>query len=313
MNALVTGGAGFIGSHLCEKLVTQNNFVICYDNLSTGNKGNLEALAGDKNFIFIEGDVMDVEKLRKVIRENGIDTVFHYAAVVGVKRTLENPVQVLNVNILGTKNVLDAAKDCKKVVFASSSEVYGEPVELPEREDGPTNAKLPYAVSKLVGENLCRAYFDEFGLKTTSLRLFNVFGPRQISSPYGFVIGIFVNRVLGGKPPVIFGDGTQTRDFMFIDDNIEVTLLAARTNKTDGVVLNIGTGRPSTISNLAEKIIEISGASLTAERAQAREHDIMHRLADTKRMQSLLSFSPKFSLEDGLKRTIEWYKNPKGK
>lgn len=308
MNNLITGGAGFIGSWLCEELLKRGNFIVCYDNFYTGNKENLKNFLKDENFKLVNGDVLDYQKLRETIKENSIDMVFHLAAVVGVKRTLENPLQVLNVNIVGTKNLLEAAINCKKVVFASSSEVYGEPIEIPEKEDGPLNAKLPYAVSKLVGEKYCNAYFQEHGLRTTSLRLFNVYGPRQSSSPYGFVIAIFIDNVLKNKSPIIFGDGKQTRDFTFVEDDVNAIILSAEKKTTDGVAINIGTGKSVTINELAEKIIKVSGEKMSSIHTASRENDIIHRLPDTSKMKKLIGFQPKFSLEEGLKKTIEWYK-----
>lgn len=308
MRVLVTGGAGFIGSWLCEELLKRDNFVVCYDNFYTGSKKNIETILNNENFLLVKDTVLNLQVLKKIIKENSIEYVFHLAAVVGVKRTLEKPLKVLDVNINGTKNVLEAALECKKVIFSSSSEVYGEPIQIPESEDGPVNPKLPYAVSKLVGEKYCRAYFDEFGLKTTSLRFFNVYGPRQNTSDYGFVVGIFIDRVLNNKPPIIFGDGAQTRDFMFIKDNVNATLLAAEKNTTNGAVLNVGTGRYMTINDLAKKIIEISGKNLTPIHDPPRKFDIKHRKPDVTKMKKILKFNPKFFLEEGLKETIEWYK-----
>ncbi|MFH1722356.1 MAG: SDR family NAD(P)-dependent oxidoreductase, partial [Candidatus Altiarchaeota archaeon] len=198
MNIAVTGGAGFIGSHLCEHLLEKGHYVVSLDNYSTGTKENISHLKCDENFREVTCDILDKEILENVFSENNVELVYHYAAVVGVKRTLENPKKVFEVNITGTENVLDAAlhSGCKKVVNISSSEVYGHPVEVPEREDSPKNVELPYAISKLVGEKYAGIYNNMYGLKTTSLRLFNTYGPKQSSTPYGFVVGIFINRVL---------------------------------------------------------------------------------------------------------------------
>lgn len=309
MNVLVTGGAGFIGSWLCEELIKKGNFVVCYDNFYTGSKKNIKTILDDENFLLVRDTILNLRSLKKIIKENSIEIIFHLAAVVGVKRTLENPLKVLDVNINGTRNVLEAASDCKKVIFSSSSEVYGEPIQIPEKEDGHVNPKLPYAISKLVGEKYCQAYFDEFGLKTTSLRFFNVYGPKQDTSAYGFVASIFIDRVLNDKPPIIFGDGTQSRTFMFIRDNLNATLLAAKKNSTNGIVLNIGSDRSITINDLAKKIIEISGKNFTPIHSSPRKFDIKHRKPDITKMKRILEFKPKVSLEDGLKRTIDWYKS----
>lgn len=305
---LVTGGAGFIGSHLCRRLAQDGHQVICLDNLSTGARTNVDDIEGD--FIFVEGDANDQATLTQIFDDHPIDTVFHYAAVVGVKRTLEDPINVLE-DVNGIQHILKLCKDhnVKKVLFASSSEVYGEPVEIPEVEDGHVNAKLPYAVVKLMGEKLMESYHEMHGLNTTSLRFFNVYGPRQESSAYGFVVGIFIKQVLEGKPPTIFGDGTQTRDFVYIDDNIEAAIRVMDSDNTAGEVINIGTGRPSTILDLAEDIIAIAGKqdSIHPEFMDNIRNDIQHRFPDVSKLQKLLDFRPRFRLIDGLKETFSWY------
>ena len=304
---LVTGGAGFIGSHLCEYLVKRGGEVVCFDNLSTGRRENIEHLRG--KFTFIEGDTNNFAELEKVFKENKFDGIFHYAAVVGVKRTLEKSLDVLN-DIDGTRNVLKLAltHGKPKVVFASSSEVYGEPVEIPEVEDGHINPHLSYAVVKLYSENLMEAYWKEYKLSTCSLRFFNVYGPRQESSDYGFVVGIFIKRVLEGKPPVIFGDGMQTRDFVYIDDNVDASVKAFESNNTNGEVINIGTGKPTTILDLAEEIVFLCGqeGKLKPEFAPRRD-DVRHRFPDISKMRRLLNHRGKIPLREGLKKTIEHY------
>ena len=304
---LVTGGAGFIGSHLCENLIRQNKRIICFDNLSTGSLSNIRSFK-DK-LIFVKGDVTNKKDLIKVFSDYDIGFVYHHAAVVGVKRTLENPLEVLN-DINGTINILELARkhDVKKIVYASSSEVYGEPVEIPEVEDGHVNAKLPYAVTKLMSEKYLEAYYKTYGLPACSLRFFNVYGPRQESSAYGFVVGIFIKRILDDKQPTIFGDGTQTRDFVYIDDNIKATILAMESDKTNGEVVNIGTGKPTTILDLAEDVIHLCGKDLKPSFVEAIRQDIKHRFPNVSKMKALLKFKPEFSLQEGLKRTINWYK-----
>jgi UDP-glucose 4-epimerase len=308
---LVTGGAGFIGSHLCEALLETGNEVVCVDNISTGSLENIKNFES-KNFKFVKGDVTVLGDLKRIFDENDFDFVFHEAAVVGVKRTLENPLGVLR-DIEGFKNVLELSKesDVKKLIFSSSSEVYGSPVEIPEREDGHVNAKLPYATVKLIGEQYCRAYYDTYGLKTTSLRFFNVYGPRQESTPYGFVVGIFIREALQDTAPTIFGDGSQTRDFVYVKDNVDLTILAAESKRTDGEVLNIGTGKPTTIIDLAELIIELCGkeGKLVPLFLPERPHEIKHRFPDISKMMRLLSLRHKYRLEDGLKETIKYYQN----
>ncbi len=310
MNILITGGAGFLGSHLCKRLLKDNHNIVCFDNLSTGKLKNLEEIK-DK-ITFIEGDANNFEDLNKVFSKFTFDKVFHYAALVGVKRTLENPIDVLN-DIYGIKNILELSRQNKvdKVIFASSSEVYGEPVEIPEVEEGHVNAKLPYAVTKLMGEKYLEAYFQKYGLKTCSLRFFNVYGPKQEGSDYGFVVGIFIKQVLNNENPTVFDDGTQTRDFVFVEDNIEAAIYAMNNDDVNGQSINIGTGCPTTILNLAEDIIKLCGQEkkIKPQFIENPRPDIRHRFPDVSKMRQLLKFRPRYRLEEGLKTTIEWYKN----
>lgn len=306
---LVTGGAGFIGSHLCEFLVNRGDSVVCFDNLSTGR---LENIAHIKDKVtFVKGDANNFSDLEEVFKNNKFDGVFHYAAVVGVKRTMENPLPVLE-DVEGTRNVLKLAlaNGKPKVVFASSSEVYGEPVEIPEVESGHANPKIPYAVAKLYSEKLLEAYWQKYQLPTCSLRFFNVYGPRQESSDYGFVAGIFIKKVLKNESPVIFGDGTQTRDFVYIGDNIAASVAALESPATNGEVVNIGTGKPTTLVDLAEDVIAACGkeGKIKIEFAPKRD-DIRHRFPDVSKMIRLLSFRPRTSLREGLKKTIAWYES----
>ncbi len=309
---LVTGGAGFVGSHLCEKLLGRGYKVICLDNFATGQEGNLAHLKG--NLTCIKGDANSKETIEAIFKEHRFDGIFHYAAMVGVKRTIENPTDVLK-DAEGIQNIFAAAiaHGKPKIVFASSSEIYGEPVEIPEREDGHINAKLPYAVVKLYGEKMVEAYWTKYSLPGCALRFFNVYGPRQESSDYGFVGGIFIKRVLEGKAPLIFGDGTQTRDFVYIDDNIEAAIRAFESYAVNGEVINIGTGKPTTILDLAEDIIELCGMTekIKPEFVPTRD-DVKHRFPDISKMRRLLNFRPAITLQEGLRRTIEWCKQMPG-
>ncbi len=311
---LVTGGAGFIGSHLCESLLNRGNKVICLDNLSSGKIDNISEIEKNDNFIFIEGNVNNIKDVEPIFKTNNIDGVFHYAAVVGVKRTLEDPLSVLE-DVNGIKNILELSlKNGKpKVVFSSSSEVYGEPKELPEKEDGAINPKLPYAAVKLIGENFFKAYWQKYNLKTCSLRFFNVYGPRQESSDYGFVVGIFIKQVLEGKSPAVFGDGSQTRDFVYIKDNIEASLRAMKSDRSNGQIINIGTGRPLTIYDLANMVINCSSkkGKLKPKLVKIQRVDVKHRFPEVGKMIKLLSFHPLVPLENGLRETIDYYKNIK--
>src|SRR3989338_4588598 len=234
---LVTGAAGFIGSHLCERLLGLGARVIAVDNLSTGRLENLTGAQGHSRFTFIRADVNRFDEIALVFGSEPIDYVFHLAALVGVKNVIERPLEVFK-DIDGTKFVLALAhaQKVKKVVYISSSEAYGEPVSLPEKEEGPLNPspRDSYGLTKLIGESQVYYYFKKYGMPGCSLRFFNVYGPRQASSAYGFVAGIFMERALRGEPMVIFGDGTQTRDFIYIDDNIEGILRSMVLDLTHG-------------------------------------------------------------------------------
>jgi len=300
MKAVVTGGAGFIGSNLAEELAKeQENEVVVVDNLSTGRRENLQNLKNLKKCLFVEGSVTDLDLLRGVFK--GCDFVFHQAAIPSVPRSVKDPLATNNVNTNGTLNVLVAARDCgvKKVVFASSSSVYGDTPELPKREEMTPNPLSPYAVTKLVGEYYCKVFEEVYGLKTVSLRYFNVYGPRQDPhSDYAAVVPKFVKSVSENKPPVIFGDGEQTRDFTFVKDVVRANLLAAKSGATG--VFNIASGRRVSINELAEKIIKIQGKELEPVHSEPREGDVKHSLGDISRAQRGFGFEPRYSLEEGL-------------
>jgi len=254
-------------------------------------------------------DVNDFKALKKVFSSHKIDYIFHYAALLGVKRLEERPLDILE-DIGGIKNIFNLALKykIKKIVFASSSEVYGEPLSLPEKEDGIYNPRDVYALTKLVGENLVEIYYENYGLPTCALRLFNVYGPKQNSSPYGFVVGIFISQVLHGERPTIFGNGHQTRDFIYIKDNVEAAVRALVSEKTCGQIINVGIGRQTTILDLAERIIRLSGKNLKPKFIPERKIDIRYRCPDVEKMKKLLKFFPKYSLDEGLRITYEWYK-----
>ncbi len=309
---LVTGGAGFIGSHLTERLLELGGKVIVVDDFSVGKRENLKEVLKNKNLKVIKADVNNFKALKKVFEKNKIDYVFHYAAVVGVKRLEEKPMEILE-DIEGIKNILNLSlkPKIKKIVFASSSEVYGEPLSLPEKEDGVYNPRDVYALVKLIGENLIQIYYEKYKLPACALRLFNVYGPRQNSSSYGFVVSIFINQVLKGKRPTIFGDGLQTRDFIYIKDNIEAAIRAILNQKTNGEIINIGKGRQVTILGLAERIINLSGKNLKPIFLPKRKIDIRYRCPDTEKMRKLLRFVPQYPLDKGLKETYEWFKENK--
>jgi UDP-glucose 4-epimerase len=287
---LVTGGAGNVGGSLAKKLVTNpDNFVVVMDDLSTGHAGKLPDATRYPNFKFIKGDVNSLSDISAVILRYGFDYIFHYAAVVGVKRTLDNPAKVLH-DIQGIKNVLEVAKNTgvKRVFFSSSSEVYGEPVEFPQNEHTtPLNSKLPYAIVKNVGEAFLKSYKQEYDLDFTIFRFFNTYGPDQSSD---FVISKFIDLALAGKPITLYGDGLQTRTFCYIDDNIEATTNALYENKFVNDVVNIGSDFEMTIKELAQLIIkETNSKSEIIHLPPLPEGDMTRRKPDIGKMKQLLS------------------------
>jgi len=299
---VVTGGAGFIGSHLAEELAAQGYAVVILDDFSTGRKENIASLRQKKNVEFVQGSITDLSGLQKLF--GGIDCVFHQAAMARVPRSIEDPTTVNQVNITGTLNVLVAARDqgVKKVVFASSSSVYGDAATLPQREDMIPSPLSPYALTKLTGEHYGIIFKQLYGLSTVCLRYFNVYGPGQDPhSQYAMVIPAFIDRAANNLPPVIHGDGEQSRDFTFIGDVVKANILAAES--TAEGVYNIGSGRSITIKQLAEKIIQLMRKDLKPLHDKPRPGDVRHALADISRAKSF-GYEPEWSLEDGLKKLI---------
>lgn len=296
----ITGGAGFIGANLAKELAADNS-VIIIDNLSVGKKENVTDLLGE-NVEFVEGSIGDLSLLKRLFRN--VDFVFHQAAISSVPKSIENPLATNETNVTGTLNVLLAARDSgvKKVIYASSTAVYGDTPTLPQREEMMPNPQSPYATTKLVGEYYCQAFQGVYGLPTVSLRYFNVYGPKQDpNADYAAVIPRFIKRVSEGKPPIIFGDGEQTRDFVFVSDVVRANILAAEGDVTG--VFNIGQGRRVTISELARLIIHIMKKDVGIIHQRARVGDIRHSLADISKA-GLFSYEPQYDLERGLKETI---------
>lgn len=299
---VVTGGAGFIGSHLVRELVRRGARVTVVDNLSTGRLANLQDVAGEIEMV--QASTLEPLRLSRACR--GAETVFHLAAVLGVKRTWEEPVRVVHENVVGTENVLRAAADAgaKRVVLASSSEVYGDGAPPYSEERTPAAPRTGYAAAKLVEEKLAEGFHAETGLRTACLRYFNVYGAGQESSAYGFVTAIFCARVRQGLPPVVFGDGAQTRDFTYVADTVEGTLLAAE-KAGDHDVLNLGTGRETRVLDLARAVLAASGRTdLQPEFAPRRADEVNRRVADVARATRVLGWAPQVALEDGLRRTL---------
>ncbi|MGB2728378.1 MAG: SDR family oxidoreductase [Halobacteriota archaeon] len=304
MKTVITGGAGFIGSNLAEELSKETDTeIIIVDDLSTGRIENLKTF--NQNIKFVRGSITDLDLLKMIFED--VDYVFHQAAIPSVPRSIKDPIASNNANINGTLNVLVAAKDSsvKKVIYASSSSVYGDTPELPKREDMRANPKSPYAVTKLVGEYYCDVFNEVYGLKTVSLRYFNVYGPRQDPySDYAAVIPRFINMVSENKSPVIYGDGEQTRDFTFVKDVVRANILAAKSDAKG--VYNIANGNRISINELAEMIMKLMGKNLKPVHDAPREGDVKHSLGDISRANKDLGYEPRYSLEEGLRETIEW-------
>ena len=306
-SVVVTGGAGFIGSHLADELVRQGYQVIVLDDLSTGKKENIEGLLASSragSVRFIKDNITNLPMLRRLF--SGVDYVLHLAAIASVPGSIQDPLFSHGVNLTGTLNVLLAAKEnrVKKVICASSAAVYGDTATLPHSEDMIPNPQSPYAVNKLAMEYYCEVFQKVYDLKTVCLRFFNVYGPRQDpNSQYAAVIPKFISIILAGKVPVIFGDGKQTRDFVFIKDAVEAFITAAVSGATG--VFNIGTGDAVTIDELTALIIKVTGKDMIPVYREARPGDIKHSLADISRARAF-GYRPKYSLEEGLKETIRF-------
>ena len=298
MRILVTGGAGFIGSHLVDRLIKENHKVLVIDNLTTGKKENVNPQADFYNL-----DICDFEKIKPLF-EN-IDFVFHLAAIPRVPVSVEDPIGTSKVNILGTINVFKAAIEAKvkRIIFASSSSVYGNQEKLPFKEDMKPNPISPYALQKLVGEQFAKLFTKLYGIPIISLRYFNVYGPRiDFNSDYSLVIGKFLKQKAEGKPLTIFGDGEQTRDFCYIDDVVDATIKAMESEKLKGgEVINIGSGKSYSINYLADLI---GGKK---EYLAPRKGDVKHTQADITLAKKLLAWQPKISFEEGLKKVQEWF------
>jgi len=305
MKVVVTGGCGFIGSNIAEELI-KKHYVVVIDDLSTGRIENIQSLQDKENFEFVRGNITDLGLLKQIFED--VDCIFHQAAIPSVQRSVENPLDTNEANIKGTLNVLIAARDCgvKKVVYASSSSVYGDTPELPKKENMKPNPQSPYAVSKLTGEYYCKVFSEIYGIKTVCLRYFNVYGPNQDpASEYAAVIPRFINRVLNNQPPIIFGDGNQTRDFTFVKDVVKANILAMEKN-VEGV-FNIAYGQQISINELANKIMEIVGVKLNPVYDKPRPGDIRNSLADISLAKQKLGYMPEYSLEKGLEVTIRWF------
>ncbi|MGD8283509.1 MAG: SDR family oxidoreductase [Desulfobacterales bacterium] len=309
--ALVTGGAGFIGSHLVDALLAGDCQVAVLDNLSSGKLSNLNHVQ-DK-IRFYKNDIKEPGALEDAAK--GCDVIFHLAAVVSVQQTIDHPLESTMVNDIGTLNVLEAARkaNVKRVVLASSCAVYGDDPRLPKEESMIPKPCSPYAVHKLSAEHYARIYDELHGLETVSLRFFNVFGPRQDpSSPYSGVISIFMNKAVSNQIPVIYGDGNQSRDFVYVKDVVKANLLAAERDNIGGKIFNVGTGSFVRINRLWELISSLNGQPSEPRHGPARPGDILHSVANIESAKALLKFRTEVTLEAGLERTLNWYRNQGG-
>jgi nucleoside-diphosphate-sugar epimerase len=303
---LVTGGAGFIGSHLAEELLRRGHRVRVADNLITGKRTNLASIKAAE---FLEGDLADLPFAAQAVA--GMDYVLHQAAIPSVPRSVDDPVTSNRANITATMNTLWAAKDAgvRRLVYAASSSAYGNTPTLPKREDMPTNPLSPYALQKFVGEQYCRLFTNLYGFETVSIRYFNVFGPRQDpGSPYSGVISQFATALLAGRQPTIYGDGEQTRDFTYVANVVDGVLRACEAPKANGEVINVATAGRISLNDLVRVMNGIIGSSVQPIYKEPRAGDVRDSQADISKATALLGYTPTVSLEDGLKLTLDWFR-----
>jgi nucleoside-diphosphate-sugar epimerase len=306
LQALVAGGAGFIGSHIVDRLLEKNIEVTVLDNLSTGYLENIEHCRANAKFQFIHGDIRDLILVRRIVKN--VDVVFNEAALTSVSRSMKNPIEVNEVNVGGTLNLLEACINSKvqRFIHASSASIYGNPKTLPLTENSSPNPISPYAVAKLAAENYVQTFNLAYGLKTVCLRYFNVYGPKQALNVYSGAIRIFLDKLCRDQRPVIFGDGNQTRDFVYVEDVVEASMLALNNKKTVGEIFNIATGKPRTINDLVRTLQERLGKQhLKPIHRRPRQGDIRYSYANIKKAERILGYKPEFSLEKGIDRLVD--------
>jgi UDP-N-acetylglucosamine 4-epimerase len=309
---LVTGGAGFIGSNLTEDLLKRGHFVRVLDDFSTGKTENLIFDKEYPSLEIIEGDIRDLSTCQKAVK--GMEYVFHQGALPSVQRSVEDPETSNAVNVGGTLNILLAAREkgVRRVMYASSSSVYGDTPTLPKHEEMPSNPLSPYALQKFIGEQYCRLFYQLYGLETISLRYFNIFGPKQDpNSLYSAVIPKFIDALLQGRAPIIFGDGEQSRDFTYIENVVQANLLAMSAEHLHGEAVNIACGKRISLNQLLNVLKEILGSKLSPLYQEPRKGDVRHSLADIRKGKEIINYDPKVGIEIGLKKTVECFRRQK--
>ncbi|MFC2113902.1 SDR family oxidoreductase [Bacteroidota bacterium] len=308
MKYLVTGGSGFIGSNIVAQLLRGNEQIRVLDNFSTGRRPNLNEFINNPNLEIIEGDLRSFHIVRQAAE--GVDYVLHQGALPSVPRSINDPITSNDVNILGTLNILEAAKEfgVKRVVFASSSSVYGNNPTLPKEESMPVLPLSPYAVTKYASERYCQVFYQIYGLETVALRYFNVFGPKQDpTSQYSAVIPKFIKLIMKDEEPVIYGDGMQSRDFTFVQNNINANLLACTAPNAAGEVFNIACGERYTLIDLVNGINKILGKNIEPKFLENRAGDVLHSLADISKAKSVLNYKVEVDFYQGLEKTIDYF------
>jgi len=311
VRVLVTGGAGFIGSHIVDELIKEGFDVTVIDNLDTGRLNNLAHHQNKKKFHFVEGDIRDFDLVKETIKD--IDAVFHEAALASVTRSVKNPILTNDINVGGTLNLLKASSDLgvKRFVFASSAAIYGDAKSPLKKENAVLKPTSPYGVSKLAAENYVRVFHTVYGLETVCLRCFNVYGPRQnvdIHGAYGGAVSIFINRILRGLSPIIYGDGKQTRDFVYVKDVVQANMLALKNKNAVGEVFNIASGQKISVNQVAEALKDIMNKKdLKTIYTDPRPTDIRHGYADISKAQKILGYNPTFPMKQGLAELVSWY------
>lgn len=306
---------GFLGSHLCDKYIKEGNTVICFDNFMTGSMANISHLLPNKEFVLVNRDIRDNEIVEQVSKD--VDVIIHLAAQIHVDRSAIEPRLTVDINMNGTQNILDAARkfEIKKVINASTSEVYGSAQYSPMDEKHPLNAPHVYGASKIAAERLCNSYVKTYGMNIAVTRCFNFFGPRQRDFEYGSVIPIFIKRVLNNQPPEIYGDGNQLRDYTYINDIVEAYDLILKHKGRLDEPLNFGTGKEVKVNDIADMVIKLAGdgKDMKPVHINARHAEVSRLIADSSKQKSILGWEPKYTFEQGLAEFVDWYRNYKYK